>query len=477
MRPRRRSRPRRQEQRPELGHPQRLLQETGNGAALHGAIIASQTARDILRAASTTFRRPSSFAPKSFARRTRTYSRPSGRRTTAASCWTDEVEPVLWPTTAPDCGWRPAGISSLKVWPVRISHAFALAAPVSFARPHRGLHHGRHSRRVGFVVEALVESFRILDAAPHLHGGRAERVRERLDVFRADEREDDIGGEVGGTDDHLRDEEFERRPPSEVFRRRPVALLEADREWRAVGEALELVLHRDLVRERERPRVHAAQDFEEYGRLHRGSGVHGERGILGKSLAGRQILDVDTETRPARGRDLPKCGLEDARFHCVEPRPPSHIQRALRFIRRRNLESPGIPKERLQKRTVKGRDLHAGHAVSRGLQDHAVSEPHRFVVDLVLRAEEQEIARKERAERDRDELRVLERLLVGVPLQHDTVLAEDPLHEPRAIEPEGRRAAPGVRRAEEAAAEGDPEGGRPERKRRRRRTIFFEGEE
>src|SRR6266508_6667473 len=96
-----------------------LLQETENGTALHGAIIASQTARDILRAASTTLRRPSSFAPKSFARRTRTYSRPSGRRTTAASCWTDEVEPVLWPTTVPDCGWRPAGVSSLRVWPWR----------------------------------------------------------------------------------------------------------------------------------------------------------------------------------------------------------------------------------------------------------------------------------------------------------------------------------------------------------------------
>src|ERR1019366_6602798 len=101
-------------------------------AALHGATIASHAARDIFRAASWTFFRPSSFAPKSFARRTSTYSRPSGRRTIAASCSTDEIEPVLCATMAPDCGCRPAGISSLNVWPARISHAFDFAAAESF---------------------------------------------------------------------------------------------------------------------------------------------------------------------------------------------------------------------------------------------------------------------------------------------------------------------------------------------------------
>ena len=60
--------------------------------------------RDILRDASTTRFRPSSLAPKSLARITRTYARPSGRRTTAASCWTEEIDPVLCPTTPPDCG-------------------------------------------------------------------------------------------------------------------------------------------------------------------------------------------------------------------------------------------------------------------------------------------------------------------------------------------------------------------------------------
>src|SRR5664279_6486227 len=76
----------------------------------------------------------------------------------------------------------------------------------------------------------------------------------------------------------------------------------------------------------------------------------------------------------------------------------------------------------------------------------------------VLCAEEQEVAGAKSFEGNRDELRILKSLLVTVPLQKHAVLAENPLHEPRAVEPEGRRAAPHIGRAEEAAAEREPFG-------------------
>ena len=111
--------------------------------------------------------------------------------------------------------------------------------------------------------------------------------------------------------------------------------------------------------------------------------------------------------------------------------------------------------------------------MARRLQDRAVADPHRLVVDLVLRAEEEEIAGLEPLEGDGHELRILERLLVAVAAKRHAVLEKDARDEPGAVEAERRRPAPGVRRAEEALAECDPVGGGT----KGRRKIFFEGQE
>src|SRR6266511_5141370 len=117
----------------------------------------------------------------------------------------------------------------------------------------------------------------------------------------------------------------------------------------------------------------------------------------------------------ARGRNAAKDGLKVARLRRREPRrPPFTLRRNPLFplfLIRRNLQSPGITKERFQERAVERRDLHAGYVVPRRLEDCAVAEPHRLVVDLVLRAEEQEVARLELPERDRNQPRFLKSLL------------------------------------------------------------------
>src|ERR1019366_7371853 len=180
----------------------------------------------------------------------------------------------------------------------------------------------------------------------------------------------------------------------------------------------------------------------------------------GKGPAAREVLEKDAEARPAAVGDRLEDALQAVHFRIRELRPTLLI--------RRSLQSSGVPEERLEERAVERRDLHAGHAVTRGLQDRAVAEPHCFVVDPVLCAEEQEVAGAKSFEGNRDELRILKSLLVTVPLHKHAVCEESPLNEPRAVEPEGPRAAPQIGRAEEPAAEREPFG------RGTKGGIFFE---
>ena len=88
-----------------------------------------------------------------------------------------------------------------------------------------------------------------------------------------------------------------------------------------------------LVRERERPRVDAAEHLEHHGRLHRGGGVHRQRRILRKGKAGGKVLDVDAEAGAAAVCQCIERLPQGARFRFREPR------RLPLFPFRRNLSS------------------------------------------------------------------------------------------------------------------------------------------
>ncbi len=173
---------------------------------------------------------------------------------------------------------------------------------------------------------------------------------------------------------------------------------------------------------------------------------------------------------PLPAASLRERGPKHRHLRRVEARPG-----ALLIIRRNLLsffrQSPRVAKERLQERAVERRDLDDRDVVAGRLEDGPVADPHRLVVDPLLRAEEEEVAGEEGVERHGNEAGILERLLVAVSLQQHAVLREDPLHQAGAVEPERRRPAPGIRRAEEALPERNPIG------RGTKRGIFFEGEE
>ena len=134
-------------------------------------------------------------------------------------------------------------------------------------------------------------------------------------------------------------------------------------------------------------------------------------------------------------------------------------------------EAPGVAEARAPAaRSPQGRLLRRRDAVLRRLDDLAAAGPEADVVDLLRRPEEDEVARGEILDADRDELRVAEAHLRAVPEEEDPVPLEDAPDEAGAVEAPGRRPAPGVGGAEEAAGHREP-GGRVEDRRSLARPL------
>ncbi len=176
--------------------------------------------------------------------------------------------------------------------------------------------------------------------------------------------------------------------------------------------------------------------------------MHGKRRVPGKGSPAGEILEPDAEARPAAVRNSVEGALQVAHPCLREPWSA--------FLIRRSLQPSGVAEGGLEERAVERRDLDARDVVARRLKDGPVADPHRLVVDLLLRAEEEEVTGEKSFERHGDEAWILKSLLVAVPFQDDAVLREDPLHQPRAVEAQRRRPAPGVRCAEEALPESNP---------------------
>ena len=148
--------------------------------------------------------------------------------------------------------------------------------------------------------------------------------------------------------------------------------------------------------ELERPRVHAPEHLEEDGRLHRGGGMHDQRGIPGKATGPlERSLNQMPKRRPAaRPRFMSRVRCEAAHLRVRSASAPL-------LLRRNPPDSPGVAEEGLQERAVERRDLDARDVVARGLQDGPVPDPHRLVVDLVRRPEEEQGRRDEERRRAR----------------------------------------------------------------------------
>ncbi len=232
--------------------------------------------------------------------------------------------------------------------------------------------------------------------------------------------------------------------------------LELDPERRAVDDALEAVDDGGFRREGERPLVDAPERLEEDGGLHRARRVHRRRGVPLHRHARLKVLHDDSERRLPLGgervEDLPeRRGLRrrqaggaggagergEAPGVAEAGAPAARSRRASPSSTGRRTASPGRPRRR---------------------------RPEADVVDLLLRSEEDEVARGEILAPDRDELGVAEAHLGAVAHEEDPVPLEDAPDEAGAVEAPGRRPAPGVGGAEEAAGHREP-GGRVEERR------------
>ncbi len=339
--------------------------------------------------------------------------------------------------------------------------------PASFGRElrrlHGRLHERRHPLRVCLVRHSGLEGLRVLDHPAHLHAWRAELVDEALDLLRRAEAEHQVRRDVRGADDHLPHHEVEARALPEVRRDAVVAAgLHLEPERRAVDDAREAVDDRDARREGKRPLVDAPERLEKHGRLHRARRVHRRRGVPLDRHARPEVLHDDPERR------LPLGG------ECIEDLPERTGLRRSQAGGARGAgergEAAGVAEARRQPLAHEGRLLRRRDAVLRRLDDVATAGPERHVVDLLRRSEEDEVARGELLDADRDELRVAEAHLRAVPEEEYPVPLEDAPDEAGAVEAPGSRSAPGVGGAEKAAGHREP-GGRVEDRRSLARPL------